>query len=114
MATYIELQKQIESLQREAEALKAKERKGVIARMREAIEAYGITTSELGFATGRGRKMAASKTQTRKKRASGRGAGVAYSDSKGNTWAGRGKRPNWLREALASGAKLEDFAVGRK
>ena len=27
------------------------------------------------------------------------------------TWAGRGKRPRWLQEALAEGADLDDFAV---
>jgi DNA-binding protein H-NS len=28
-----------------------------------------------------------------------------------NTWSGRGPRPVWLREALASGKKLEDFEI---
>jgi len=27
------------------------------------------------------------------------------------TWSGRGKRPNWLNEALESGKKLDDFTV---
>lgn len=115
MATYIELQKQIESLQREAETLRAKERKGVIAQMKEAIAAYGISASELGLTSGRGRKAAAPgrKTSTRRaaKRGTGNGGSAAYVDAKGNTWGGRGKRPNWLREALANGAKLEDFAA---
>jgi DNA-binding protein H-NS len=35
-----------------------------------------------------------------------------FRDSKGNTWAGRGAQPVWLRDALKSGAKLEDFAIG--
>jgi DNA-binding protein H-NS len=35
-----------------------------------------------------------------------------YRDTHGNTWAGRGAQPVWLREALKGGAKLEDFAVG--
>ena len=29
----------------------------------------------------------------------------------GDSWSGRGLRPNWLKAALASGKKLEDFAV---
>ncbi len=29
------------------------------------------------------------------------------------TWSGRGKRPRWLQQALAQGARLEDFAVNR-
>jgi len=27
------------------------------------------------------------------------------------TWSGRGKRPNWLNDALARGEKLESFAI---
>jgi len=34
-----------------------------------------------------------------------------YRDKEGNTWAGRGAQPVWLREKLKAGAKLEDFAV---
>src|SRR5262245_9720323 len=36
-----------------------------------------------------------------------------YRDKQGNTWAGRGAQPVWLREKLKAGAKLEDFAVQR-
>jgi DNA-binding protein H-NS len=41
----------------------------------------------------------------------GRKAPVKYRDKEGNTWAGRGAQPIWLREKLKAGAKLEDFAV---
>lgn len=27
------------------------------------------------------------------------------------TWTGRGRRPDWIREALESGKSLEDFAI---
>ena len=43
----------------------------------------------------------------------GRKVAVKYRDRSGNTWAGRGAQPVWLREQLKSGAKLEDFAVDR-
>jgi DNA-binding protein H-NS len=36
---------------------------------------------------------------------------IKYRDKAGNTWAGRGAQPVWLREKLKAGAKLEDFAV---
>ena len=36
---------------------------------------------------------------------------VKYRDRSGNTWAGRGMQPVWLREKLKAGAKLQDFAV---
>jgi DNA-binding protein H-NS len=41
----------------------------------------------------------------------GRKVPVKYRDKEGNTWAGRGARPVWLRVKLKAGAKLEDFAV---
>jgi DNA-binding protein H-NS len=35
-----------------------------------------------------------------------------YRDSEtGQTWAGRGRRPRWIRDALDQGRKLNDFAV---
>lgn len=38
---------------------------------------------------------------------------IAYRDPANpkNSWAGRGRKPMWLEEALAKGKKLEDFAV---
>jgi DNA-binding protein H-NS len=41
----------------------------------------------------------------------GRKVPIKYRDKSGNTWAGRGAQPVWLREQLKAGAKLEDFAV---
>jgi DNA-binding protein H-NS len=41
----------------------------------------------------------------------GRKVAIKYRDNEGNTWAGRGAQPVWLREQLKAGAKLEDFAV---
>lgn len=34
-----------------------------------------------------------------------------YSDGAGNAWSGRGSQPRWLRAALASGKKLDDFLI---
>jgi DNA-binding protein H-NS len=41
----------------------------------------------------------------------GRKVAIKYRDRQGNTWAGRGATPRWLREKLKGGAKLEQFAV---
>lgn len=32
-----------------------------------------------------------------------------YADSTGNTWSGRGRRPKWLKDALASGKTLDEL-----
>ena len=44
----------------------------------------------------------------------GRKVPVKYRDRSGNTWAGRGAQPRWLREKLKAGAKLEQFAVNKQ
>jgi DNA-binding protein H-NS len=44
----------------------------------------------------------------------GRKVAIKYRDKSGNTWAGRGAQPRWLREKLKGGAKLQDFAVGKQ
>ena len=43
----------------------------------------------------------------------GRKVPVKYRDRAGNTWAGRGAQPRWLRDKLKAGAKLDDFAVAK-
>jgi|SRR5262245_9513416 len=44
----------------------------------------------------------------------GRKVPVKFRDQSGNTWAGRGAMPVWLREKIKAGAKLQDFAVDKK
>jgi DNA-binding protein H-NS len=43
----------------------------------------------------------------------GRKVPVKYRDKSGNTWTGRGAQPRWMTAAIKSGAKREDFLVGR-
>ena len=108
--TYSQIQKQIEMLSREAEKLKQKEVEGVVSRIREAIDTYGLTAADLGLGTQRGpRGNAAAK---KGKKAGAKSASQAkFRDESGNSWGGRGPRPQWLREALSAGKELKDFAV---
>jgi DNA-binding protein H-NS len=43
----------------------------------------------------------------------GRKVAPKYRDKAGNQWAGRGAQPVWLREAIAKGAKPEDFLISK-
>ena len=48
------------------------------------------------------------------RRGSSRGSGVAkYRNPKDSsqTWTGRGRKPNWLVDAVKKGAKIESFAI---
>lgn len=111
--SYEQIQKQIEALQAEAEKLRRKEIGDVIARIRSAIDHYGITAADLGFGAGAKAKAGAGKTGRKKpgRPAAKPKAPAAYADANGNTWAGRGKRPDWLRQELANGRTLEEFKV---
>lgn len=104
---YAKIQKKIAALQKEADAALAREVAGVIERIRVAITHYGLTPDQLfGRTATKPTKEGAAKVPGQKKQ--GR---IAYGDGQGNTWGGWGKRPTWLREALAAGKKLEDFQV---
>ena len=110
--TYAQVMKQIDSLKREADELRRKEIEGVVGRIKEAIHAYGLTASDLGLGGARmARAPKAAKKRAGRKAAKAGAAVVKYRDEAGNTWGGRGPRPAWLRNALAAGKQLSDFAV---
>lgn len=92
---------QIERLQKEAATIQSE----VVSRIRKDIAKFGLTADQLfGAGTGRrGGKGAASKSPRAAK----------YADATGNTWGGMGKRPEWLRQALAAGKQLEEFLVAK-
>jgi DNA-binding protein H-NS len=107
---YAQIQKEIEHLKNEADKRKKTELSGVVARIREAIEVYGLTAQDLGLAGRGGRRKAGSVPKTAKLQGKPARA-IKFKDASGNTWGGRGPRPAWLREALAAGKALADFAV---
>jgi DNA-binding protein H-NS len=104
--TYLQIQQEIERLQREAERLRQEEVAGVVARIKEAIQVYGLTAADLGLGGAPQKRLA-------RKSPLGSAKAVRYRDDAGNTWSGRGPRPQWLREALATGRSIEEFAVQR-
>jgi DNA-binding protein H-NS len=111
--TYLQVIKQIEGLQAEADKLRRKEIQGVVARIREAIEHYQLSAADLGFDAAAAKRAVARKAR---KSAPAKVAAAApaakYRDETGRVWGGRGPRPKWLREAITAGRKLEEFKVG--
>jgi DNA-binding protein H-NS len=71
--------------------------------LKKELRSLGEDYAEVGRIAIYGRKRGSSLR--------GRKAPVKYRDRSGNTWAGRGAQPVWLREKLKAGVKLEDFAV---
>lgn len=110
--TYDQVLKQIEDLQAQAETLRRGEVAGVIDRIRGAITHYKLTAADLGLG-GMAKSGTAVAAPTKRKGAK-KGANKAppvikFRNETGGTWGGIGKRPQWLRDALASGKTLQDF-----
>lgn len=110
-----QLNSQIAKLQKEADALKAKEKAGVVDRIKVAIAEYGLTSADLGFSARtpkvavKGVKIVAPKA--RKKAVKKTPGVVRYRDDAGNTWTGHGKRPKWFLAALEAGKTPESLAA---
>lgn len=106
---------QIGKLQSQADALKQKEKLGVIARIQEAIAHYNITSDELFSKPERKARAEAATAPVKRaktKKVATKGAGEPkYQDVTGRTWTGRGKRPAWFVEALAEGKTPESMLI---
>jgi DNA-binding protein H-NS len=129
--TLKEIDLEIAKLRERAASIVAKEKAGVVERIKEAISYYGLMATDLGLDTARGSirpkraqdkptratKPALSITApetaappTAKKPRAGAGV-VKYKDDAGNAWSGFGPKPRWLTDAIASGKALEDLKV---
>lgn len=79
-------------------------RRNLEAQAREAgFDIYDLFTARGGKAAATGGGDAASKRAVAPK--------YRNPDDKNKTWTGRGKRPHWVRDALAKGADLESLAI---
>jgi DNA-binding protein H-NS len=106
VATLNELLAQREALEKQITDTRRNEHAKALAQIRALMDQYGITLADLSGKAGKG--------AARAKKVSKPGGKVAakYRNSAtGDTWSGRGLQPRWLKAALATGRKLEDFAV---
>jgi DNA-binding protein H-NS len=93
-----ELQTLAQDIEREIVSRREAERERVLAQMRELAASLGTTLEDI----------------LRQER--GKGGGIVapkyrHPDNPAQTWTGRGKRPAWVTEALASGKTLEDLTI---
>ena len=117
MSNLIDIQTQIEKLQKQAADIKAREFDSTVQDIRAKMQAFGITIKDLQIVK-RGTKGKGKKDIAPKKRV---GAGVAKNAGKpvaakfqgpnGETWSGRGLTPRWLATLLEQGRTKDEFAV---
>lgn len=106
-ALQLKIQKEIARLQKQAQALKAKQRTPVIASIIRSMREYDITPEEI--------TTAYNKKAAGRNRASGavkRTVPPKYRHPKtGATWTGRGRAPRWISEAEAKGKSRDQFLI---
>jgi DNA-binding protein H-NS len=103
VATYLELKEQGEKLLAEAERMREQEIAETIADIKRKIELYGLTAADLGLARSTG--PGGSRNKAAK-------PNVKYRGPNGETWSGgRGRKPQWVTQALQQGRDIEEFAV---
>jgi len=101
VSKYMELKAQIEAMQQQLERVRLEELDEQVADIKQKIIAFGITPDML-FAAEAGEPSRSRKDKTMPPK---------FSDGNGNTWAGKGPQPQWVREALASGKTLDDLRI---
>lgn len=123
MGNLIDIQSQIEKLQKQASDIRAKEFDKTVKEILAQMQAFGITLKDLQqamgkAATGKGRGKAVGKSAAKKPAASKRGAkaggtvAAKYRGPNGETWSGRGLMPKWLSALVAQGRSKQEFAIG--
>lgn len=117
MSNLVEIQSQIEKLQKQAMEIKSKEFDKTVRDILVMMEAFGITVKDLSAGKSRGVKGKV-KVKVKKARVVGSvkkktTASVAakYRGPAGETWSGRGLTPRWLAALVAEGKSKEEFAV---
>ena len=127
MKSLVDLQAQIEALQKEAAVVRSREYKKTVGQILALMKAFGITFEELRRAEGRkapGRpsRGKAAGTRGRPKRSAQTGGRsttttvrakvqVKFRGPDGATWTGRGKQPRWLKALVDAGRTAEEFRV---
>ncbi len=101
MASLQDLIAQKEALERQIEITKKQDRNEAIGKIRTLMSEYGLSIADLSA-------KGSSKAGPR----SGNKVAAKYRNkATGDSWSGRGLQPKWLKAALASGRKIEEFAV---
>lgn len=99
------LEKQSAELDKQLQDARRAERAGVISQVKALMAEHGLTLADLGAGKGGASGKAPSAS-------AGRKVAPKYRNSAtGETWTGRGLQPKWVQAAVASGKKLEDFAI---
>jgi len=118
MGNLIDIQSQIEKLQKQANDIKSKEFTATVHEIQAKMQAFGITVKDLQSSKRGGRGKAKTATakapkaaKTTKIRKASAPVAAKYRGPNGESWSGRGLMPKWLSALVAQGQSKESFSV---
>lgn len=120
MSNLVEIQSQIEKLQKQALEIRSREFDKTVRDILATMEAFGITVKDLSAGKSRLAVNARAKAKTKAekppvankvKRGASSAVPAKYRGPAGESWSGRGLTPRWLAALVAQGKAKEEFAV---
>lgn len=122
MTNLIDIQDQIEKLQKQAEEIKTREFDKTVQDIRAKMQAFGITLKDLQPGKPRGKTKVAKAGKAangakrvakvgKKKASSTASVAPKFRGPNGETWSGRGLMPRWLSALVAQGRNKAEFAI---
>lgn len=105
MASLQELLAQRAAIEDQIKKIQNESRSEAIGKVKALMAEHGLTFADIAG------RAAAPAGAARGPKAGGTVAPKYRNQATGETWTGRGLQPKWLKAALATGAKLEDFAI---
>lgn len=116
MSNLVDIQSQIEKLQKQAAEIKDREFAKTVQDIRAKMQAFGITIKDLqsagpGSRKGKAGASAKVKLTAVKKKKTGAVVAAKFRGPNGETWSGRGLTPRWLASLVAQGQSKDEFAI---
>ena len=117
MSNLMELQGQIEKLQKQANDIKAREFDKTVAEIKAQMLAFGISVKDLTTTkpAGKGKGKADKPVRVTKANSGAKKAAkpveAKYRGPNGESWSGRGLMPKWMKALVVEGKSKQDFAV---
>jgi DNA-binding protein H-NS len=101
-----DIQRFIRELEAEQNRRRAEKRKALKAQISDMVKAQGVSLHELFPQPGKAKGQPKGKSQPEVPKVKYRNP-----DNASQTWAGTGRKPAWIVEALASGKTLEELTI---
>ncbi len=115
MGNLIDIQNQIEKLQKQAAEIRSKEFRSTVQDIRDKMQAFGITLKDLQTGKGHAGKakagVASKRAGAAAKKKTASAVAPKYRGPAGQTWSGRGLMPRWLAVLVSEGKTKEEFAI---